>query len=321
MENKEDMDRRDFLEQVGLAGLGAVAARHGLAAEGEALPKLPRRRYGKTDAELSIVGFGGIALMNGEQKVADEAVAWAIERGVTYFDVAPSYGNAQDRLGPALAPYRDRCFLACKTGKRDAAGARAELENSLKVLQTDHVDLYQHHGFVKTDDVDAAFAAGGAMETFIKAKEEGKIRFLGFSAHDEKSALMALERYPFDSVLFPFNAVLLESGYGDELLKAAQAKNVALLGIKAIAWTKVQKGQAKSYPNCWYQPQDKAELANLLLRYAMDLPLTAAVSPGDVRLMKLCVEMALRYKPLTEAERADLKQQVAGVEPIFECHG
>lgn len=315
------MDRRDFLKQVGLAGLGAVAARHGLAAEANEPPQLARRRYGKTEVELSIIGFGGISLMNGEQQAANEAVAWAVERGVNYFDVAPSYGNAQDRLGPALAPYRGKCFLACKTGKRDAAGARAELENSLKVLQTDHVDLYQHHGFTKVEDVDAVFAAGGAMETFLKAKAEGKIRFLGFSAHDEKSALLALERYPFDSVMFPLNATLLERGFGKQLMETAQARSVALLGIKAIAWTKIQKGQTKSYPNCWYQPQDKAELANVLLRYALELPLTAAVSPGDVRLMKLCVDLASRYKPLTEAERTDLKQQVAAVEPIFECQG
>jgi predicted aldo/keto reductase-like oxidoreductase len=313
------MDRRNFLKQVGLAGLGAVAARHGLAAENNNPPQLARRRYGKTDVELSIVGFGGISLMNREQSVADEAVPWAIERGVNYFDVAPSYGDAQDRLGPALAPYRAKCFLACKTGKRDAAGARAELENSLKVLQTDRVDLYQHHGFVKPADVDAVFATGGAMETFINAKEEGKIRFLGFSAHDEKSALLALERYPFDSILFPFNAVLWECGYGQELLKTAQARGAALLGIKALAWTKMHQGDAKQYKNCWYQPQDNPALANLLLRYALDLPLTAAVSPGDVGLMKLAVEIASAYKPLTDAERANLKQQIAGVEPIFDC--
>jgi predicted aldo/keto reductase-like oxidoreductase len=315
------MDRRDFLKQVGLAGLGAVAARHGLAAEGAEAPQVPKRPYGKTGINLSLVGFGGIVVMNAEQKDANDAVTWAIERGVNYFDVAPSYGNAQDRLGPALAPYRDKCFLACKTGKRDAAGARLELENSLRVLQTDHVDLYQHHGFTKAGDVDAVFAVGGAMETFLKAKQEGKIRFLGFSAHDEQSALLALERYPFDSVLFPFNAVLLECGFGRELLKTAQSRGTALLGLKATAWTKVHPGDARPYPKAWYQPQDKPEVANLLLRYALDLPLTATMPPGDVRLLKLCVEIASRYEPLTEAERAHLKQQVAGVEPIFDCHG
>ena len=282
---------------------------------------MQRRPYGSTGEELSIVGFGGIAVMNLPQSEADDAVAWAVERGVNYFDVAPSYGDAQDRLGPALRPYRDRCFLACKTGQRDAVGAREELENSLRVLQTDHFDLYQHHGFTKPEEVEQVFAPGGAMETFLKAREEGKVRFLGFSAHDEGAAIMALERFPFDSVLFPLNAVLMEHGFGQKVLKAAQAHGAARLGLKAIAWTKVHEGDARPYPKCWYHVQDKPEIADLLLRYALDLPITAAVPPGEIAPLKLAVELACRYQPLTEAERAELKQHMAGLEPIFECQG
>lgn len=314
------MDRRDFLKQLGLAGLGAVAAQHGLAAEDKPAAPLQRRPYGETGLELSIVGLGAIAVMNVEQQEANETVAWAVDRGVNYFDVAPSYGNAQDRLGPALKPYRDRAFLACKTGKRDAAGSLAELENSLRVLQTDHFDLYQHHGFTKPEEVEQVFAPGGAMETFIKAREQGKVRWLGFSAHDEKTALLALERFKFDSVLFPFNAVTLEHGFGPRILEAAKQRGAARLALKALAWTKLKPGEEKRYPNCWYQPQDKREIADLLVRYTLDLPVTAAVPPGDARLFKLAVEIASRYEPLTEAERASLKQQVAGLEPIFECH-
>lgn len=280
-----------------------------------------RRPYGNTGEELSIIGLGAIAVMNVEQQEANETVAWAIDHGVNYSDVAPSYGNAQERLGPALKPYRDQVFLACKTGKRDAAGSLDDLENSLRVLQTDRFDLYQHHGLTRPEEVEQVFAAGGAMETFIKAREQGKVRFLGFSAHDEQTAIMALERFPFDSVLFPFNAVLMEHGFGGRIMDAAQQRGAARLGLKAIAWTTVKPGDERPYPNCWYHPQDDPARAGLLLRYALDLPLTATLPPGDARLFKLCVELGSQYEPLTEAERVDLQHQVAGLEPIFGCHG
>ncbi|MEN6642261.1 MAG: aldo/keto reductase [Armatimonadia bacterium] len=311
------MNRRDFLRQLGLAGLAAMAG-GGVMADDKPAGPLARRPYGETGLQLSIVGFGGIVVMKSEQSEANDAVAWAVDRGVNYFDVAPSYGDAQDRLGPALKPYRDSVFLACKTGKRDAAGAREELENSLRVLQTDHFDLYQMHGLVKPEEVDKVFGPGGAMETFVAAREAGKVRYLGFSAHDMQSALLALSKFHFDSLLFPFNAVCMENGgFGQQVLDEAKRLGTARLGLKAIAWTKVQPNTERKYPKCWYQPQDSPEQADLLLRYALDLPITATVPPGDVRLMKLCVELASRYQPLSDADRARLKQQIAGLEPIF----
>ena len=105
---------------------------------------------------------------------ADQYVGEAIDRGINYFDVAPSYGNAEQMLGPALAPYRDGVFLACKTGRRDAAGAQEELENSLRLMQTDHFDLYQLHAITSDEDVQQAFGPGGAMETFLKARDAGQ---------------------------------------------------------------------------------------------------------------------------------------------------
>ena len=279
---------------------------------------MQRRPYGASGQELSLVGLGGIAVMNLPQAEADSLVAWAVERGVNYFDVAPTYGAAQDRLGPALKPYRDDCFLACKTGKRDAAGAKEELENSLRVLQTDHVDLYQLHGLTKTEEVEQVLAPGGALETFVQARQEGKVRWLGFSAHDEAAALLAMEQFSFDSILFPFNAVLWEHGFGPQVLEAAKKRGVARLALKALAWTKVPPHTTAPYAGCWYQPQDDPEVAALLLRYTLDLPVTAAVPPGDPGLFELAVEIAEGYQPLSEAEREFVKQQVAEVEPIFE---
>lgn len=312
------MDRREFLRQLGMIGLGAMASCLGHAAEGGTMSKLARRRYGGTGLELSIIGLGGIAVSQVPQAEANDTVAWAVDRGVNYFDVAPTYSDAQDRLGPALKPYRATSFLACKSVKRDAAGMREELENSLRVLQTDYFDLYQLHGVSNMDEVEQVFAPGGAMETMVEAREEGKARWLGFSAHSEEAAIELLNRFKFDSVLFPFNAVCMEhSGFGRELINAAKRREAALLGLKAIAWTPWAEGVERRYSKTWYEPADDPETADLLLRYALDLPLTATVPPGEASLFKLAVELASRYEPLDAGGRADLLTKVKNVKPIF----
>src|SRR5438874_5481850 len=158
---------------------------------------MERRLLGRTGRELSIVGFGGIVVMNVEPPEASRLVAEAVDRGVNYFDVAPSYGDAQERLGPALAPYRKNCFLACKTEGRTKDASRKQLEESLRLLKTDHVDLYQFHALTKMTDLDEVLAPGGAMETMEAAKREGKIRYIGFSVHSAETAVAAMDRYNF----------------------------------------------------------------------------------------------------------------------------
>ncbi|MCU0724194.1 MAG: aldo/keto reductase [Planctomycetes bacterium] len=319
------MDRREFLKLVAAAGAGAVAARAGLAAEDPptaapppAPAPLPRRRYGAQGPELSVIGFGGIVVSGIEPQEAAEVVAWAVDRGVNYFDVAPSYGNAEERLGPALAPHRKKVFLACKTAKRDAAGARAELTRSLELLKTDHFDLYQLHGLAKKEDVETAFGPGGALETLVSAREEGLVRWLGFSAHDADLAVDALSRFRFDSVLVPLNAVCVENGkFGPTVVDKAKETGTTLLGLKALAWTKWKEGEERTYPKCWYRPADDPELAGLLLRYALDLPVASTIPPGDARLFRLAVELAARHRPLTARERQALLARLEGVEPLF----
>src|SRR3954447_4482618 len=126
---------------------------------------LSRRPYVNAGQELSIIGFGGILVMNASQDHADRLVAQAVEAGINYFDVAPTYGNAEERLGPALEPFRKNVFLACKSTCRDAASAKKELDASLQKMRTDYFDLYQLHGLVDmAKDVDPAFARGGVMD-------------------------------------------------------------------------------------------------------------------------------------------------------------
>ncbi len=313
------MDRRDFVKGVTAAGItlalgGAVSGEEREAVTGQ----LQKRAYGDTGVELSIIGLGGIVVSRLEQARANDIVAWAVDRGVNYFDVAPTYGDAEERLGPALKPYPDSSFLACKTIKRDAAGARDELEHSLRVLQTDYFDLYQLHGLSSPDEVEQVFGVGGAMETFIQAREQGLIRFIGFSAHSVDAALLALERFSFDSVLMPFNVGCIENGnFGPQVIEKAQEMGTALLALKAIAWSPVPKGEQKPYAKCWYMPIQDRELARLALGYTLDLPVTAAVPPGDETLFQMVTELALEYKPLEAAERQELLGRIQGVEPIF----
>jgi aryl-alcohol dehydrogenase-like predicted oxidoreductase len=316
------MKRREFI--AGVAAAGAAGALSGRAASQESTVtagQLARRRYGSTDTEISIIGLGGIVVSRVEQSEANDMVAWAVERGVNYFDVAPTYGNAQERLGPALKPYRDQSFLACKTTQRDAAGAQAELEESLRLLQTDHFDLYQFHGVKSDEEVDQILAPGGAMETFLAARERGDVRHIGFSAHSVTAAIKLMDSFDFDSILFPLNCVCMENGnFGPQVLEKTQEKGAAPLAIKALAWTPMPGGVEKKYPKCWYQPIDDRELARMALSYTLSLPVVAAVPPGDPGLFQMAVELALEYTPITEDARGALGQAMQGVEPIFK-HG
>lgn len=312
------MERREFISRLLAMGLTAAA---GIAfAEDAPAPtgQLPRRPYRPGGPELSIIGFGGLLLRGMEQSQANDVVAWAVDRGVNYFDVAPTYGDSQDLLGPALEPYRDRCFLACKTIKRDAAGAREELEASLEALRTDHFDLYQLHALTRMEDVETVFAPGGALETFVAARDEGKVRYLGFSAHSEEAAVAAMDRFDFDSTLFPVNCVCIENGdFGPAVLAKAAERGVSILALKTLAWKPVTPGARKPYPNCWYEPIQDPDLARLAIGYTLGLPVVSAVSPAAAELLMLAVEAALRYRPLTADERARLLARLEGVPPIF----
>jgi aryl-alcohol dehydrogenase-like predicted oxidoreductase len=281
------------------------------------------RKLGRTGAELSVIGFGGIINCGVEQAEANRNVARAIDVGVTYFDVAPSYcdGVAEERLGPALEPYRTGVFLACKTNKRDAATAQTELDRSLERLRTDHVDLYQLHAVTTMDEVERVFAPGGAMEVLRRAREQGKTRFLGFSAHSAEAAVALLERFPFDSVLFPFNfCAYLQGNFGPQVIAAAQKAGAGLLALKGMARTKWPDGLAREerpWPKAWYEPIADRATAELALRFTLGLPITAAVPPGHLELWELAVEVAADPRPLTADEERRLRELAEGVEPLF----
>lgn len=280
---------------------------------------LPRRIYKNTE-ELSIIGFGGIVVCSVSQKVADDYVAEAIDLGINYFDVAPSYfeGEAELKLGNALRPWRKGVFLACKTTRRDGAGARQELETSLKRAHTDHFDLYQFHAVTTLDEVAQILGPGGAAETFIKAKEQGLLRYIGFSAHSVEAALALLDQFPVDSVLFPLNVVSIKNGnFGLQILEKAKEKGAARLSLKAMALTPWEAGEAHTYSKTWYKPIDDPDLQDKALRYILGLDITAAIPPGHYELYRRAVDIAARYQPLSPEELADLEQRIQPLTPLF----
>jgi aryl-alcohol dehydrogenase-like predicted oxidoreductase len=315
------MERRDFLKQAAITAAAVASARAAEAATGKT-PSTPiaKRRLGKTGERLSIIGFGGIVVMNEETGAAANIVAEAVDRGINYFDVAPSYGNAQERLGAALEPYRKNCFLACKTEGRLKDDSRKQLEESLRLLKTDHVDLYQFHALTKMTDLDKVLGPGGAMETMEAAKKEGKIRYIGFSVHSVETALAAMDRYNFDTVLFPLNWLLVsQANFGMQILKKAQEKQMGILCLKGMAktvWAADQKS-GHPQPKCWYKPAAFPEEAALGLRWTLGHPITAAIPPGDERYFRLAMDVAQSYKPLEAHEEKLLLSGGAGVEPFF----
>jgi predicted aldo/keto reductase-like oxidoreductase len=318
------MERREFLKAGTMVGLVSSAGALGPLANAEEpaenIAPIPRRALGKTGEKLSIIGFAGIVVMENSPSFASNIVAEAVDRGINYFDVAPTYGNAQERLGPAMRPYRDKVFLACKEEDWTREGCAKLLDESLRLLRTDHVDLYQFHALSKMSDLEQIFGPNGAMETFEAAKKAGKLRFIGFSAHSVEVALAAMDRYHFDTILFPINFVLYsQANFGPQVLKKAMEKQMGIMALKGMAKTTWVESLKKdhAHPKCWYQPAAFPEEAALGLRWTLSQPITAAIPPGDERYFRLGMEVGQNFQPIAEPEQERLLAAARGVTPIF----
>ena len=261
-------------------------------------------QLGNTGLTVSRVSYGGIvsagfydnvAYPSEGQDASDRYVAWAVDRGVNYFDVAPGYGNAQDQLGLSLEPYRKQVNLACKTQCRDRENAEKDLERSLKLLKTDYFDVYQLHAVSSMDDVERAFAPGGVMEMMRTLKERGIARFLGFTAHSEEAALRMLELFPFDTVLFPFNWFMnMEHGMGNRLMKELQKRGIGKLGMKAFIERRWEEGENKGpFPKSWCKPintDQEPAFGVAAMNYALALGVETLVPPGNFKSFQFAVE-------------------------------
>ena len=320
----EKITRREFIKTTGcvvaMTAIGAEALANLANADDTKSEdiKMEKRQYGNKEDKLSIIGFGGIIVMSVPQEDANAYVSEAINKGINYFDVAPSYGDAEDHLGPALEPYRKNVFLACKTQERTKDKAQQELEQSLKKLRTDHFDLYQLHNMTTKEDLETAMGPNGAIKTFEDAKKNGLVRYLGFSAHSAEIAVQLMDLFDFDSVLFPINWVCyLNAGFGPQVIEKAKSKNMGILALKTMARTHWAEKEERDYPKAWYKPVTDPEETELAIRFTLSQPITAAVTPGDIRLFRKAVEVANRFKPLSDEELAMVKKRAEGIDPIF----
>lgn len=276
------------------------------------------RYYGNTDVRLSTIGFGGICVMNESTDDARRIVDTARERGITYFDVAPQYGNAEEMLGPALEPHRKDVFLACKTLMREAPAAAEDFERSLERLRTDYLDLYQLHAIETEDDVQRVLSDGGTLQLMTQLKNEGRIRYVGFSAHNEDMALRLLDSYRFDSVLFPINWVTwYRGGIGRRLVERAAIRGVAVLALKSLAIRRWNEEEERTWSKTWYKPAESREDVTRGIRFTLSQSVTSAVSPGHEELLWKACDAADEFVPLSETEEQEIEKAAVTIDPVF----
>lgn len=319
------MKRRDFIKAASVAApvISLFPADLSAITRNTIPGKVEKRSLGRTGNMLSVIGFGGIVVMNASPGEASALVTLAIDSGINYFDVAPSYGDAEIKLGPALEPYRKNVFLACKTTERTRDKARAELEQSLQHMRTDHFDLYQLHAVTTIEDVKTIFGPNGAIEAFKEARKEGKIHNIGFSAHSVEAAMALMDGFDFDTILFPVNFATWHAGnFGPQVLARAKEKNMGILALKAMAKGPWPQGADKSkYPKCWYEPLSEKDDALMGLRFTLSHPVTAAIPPGEAELFRMALSFAGRLHPLNESEINAIKEKGLKTKPLFSYKG
>ena len=285
-------------------------------------------KLGNTGYLVSPVFYAGIVSMQQTQADSDRYTARAVEAGVNYFDVAPSYGDAEEKLGRSLQPYRKQVYLACKTLERKKKEAERELQASLKKLKTDWFDNYQLHSMTTPEDVELAFSSGGAMELLVRMKQEGVIRKIGFSAHSERAAMECLKRYPFDTAMFPINWMLhLGQGIGENLLKAAKERGFGLIALKSLierAWHDEGERDASPWTKSWCKPFDWEDqaLRRAAMKYSLGLGADALIPPGNWESQSFMMEAIdeVADTPMTSDEMNMLKEHFEKVkdQPFFD---
>jgi aryl-alcohol dehydrogenase-like predicted oxidoreductase len=273
------------------------------------MAKIPRRPLGRTGEEVSIVGLGGYHLGIPSEAEAVRIVRTALDQGMNFLDNCWDYheGRSEERMGKALrGGWRKRAFLMTKLDGRTAQPAREQLDQSLQRLKTDVIDLVQIHEVIRKDDAERCFAAGGAIEALIEARQAGKLRFIGFTGHkDPDIHLHMLEvarknRFHFDAVQMPLN--VLDAHYRSfehEVLPLLAREGIAALGMKAMGAGLILQSKAATAEEC--------------LRYAMSVPgVSVTITGCDSReVLQQALGLALHFQPMQEGERKALLARTA----------
>jgi len=315
------MKRRNFIKTTAIVApvLSLFPPDLSLITRESVAGKLEKRSLGKTGEMLSVIGFGGIVVMDVSPEEASASVKTAIDAGVNYFDISPSYGDAETKLGPALEPYRKNVFLSCKTDGRNKEDSRKELEQSLKNMRTDHFDLYQFHAVTTLKDVQTILGKGGAIETFLEARKEGKIRFIGFSAHSVEAATALINGFDFDTIMFPVNFRTWYAGnFGPQVLALAQEKKMGVIALKSMANTPwPENADHSKYKKCWYEPLTNEGDILTGLDFTLSHPVTTLIPPGEPQLFRKALDLRNQIKPLNNEQVNIIKTKAHDSDPLF----
>jgi aryl-alcohol dehydrogenase-like predicted oxidoreductase len=261
---------------------------------------MEERPYGKTGEKFPLLSFGAQRIVDSRGCSEEDAlkiVNYALDHGVRYFDTAWIYseGQSEERVGKLARHRRKEMWIATKAWARDAEGARRQLEQSLRRLQTDYVDEWRLHNIWSIGELDKITATGGALEAAVQARTEGLVRYISISGHSNPRVQMeALERFPFDSVLCATSVLdHFVLSFAEEFLPVARAKGVAVAGMKIMGLGRLSG------------KYDRA------LRYAFGLPIdTAVVGVESMEQLKKNIAVAETYQPLNDAERLELFKEV-----------
>lgn len=283
-----------------------------------AIPKIP---FGRTGHLSSRTLFGAVALGTVTQDVADRTLDLLLEYGINHIDTAASYGDSELRIGPWMAQHRKDFFLATKTGKRTYAEAREEFHKSLDRLRVDSVDLIQMHYLVAEDEWKVAMGPGGALEYLVEARDQGLVKYIGVTGHDVEvthSHLNSLEAFDFDSVLLPYNYIMMKNpayaaGF-NAVLALAQSRGIAVQTIKAITRRPYHGEHTHAV---WYEPLTRQDAIDKAVHWVLGQPDIFLNTVGDVTLLPKVLDAANRFvsRP-TNAEMDAIITEWA-MEPLF----
>jgi aryl-alcohol dehydrogenase-like predicted oxidoreductase len=266
--------------------------------------------------------FGGAALGRVTQDVADQVLELLLKYGINHIDTAASYGESELRIGPWMQDHRRNFFLATKTGRRTYKEAKTEIEKSLDRLQVDNVDLIQLHNLTHPDDWNLAMSDDGALKAAVEAKETGLTRFIGVTGHGLMAPAMhkkSLERYPFDSVLLPYNYILFkENRYSQDfkaLLEICKDRNVAFQTIKSI--TKGSWGDKKRTHRTWYEPLQEEGDIDRAVSWILGQGFMFLNTTSDIILLSMVLDSASRFKEQPSDEVMDQMVEISKMNRLF----
>jgi len=280
------------------------------------------RTFGRTGHESTVAILGCAAFGQVDQAETDKAVKLALDHGINHIDIAPSYGHAEEHVAPWMKTHRDDFFLGCKTMERSAAGARSELEASLNRLGVDHFDLYQLHAVKTMEDLDEATREGGALDALIKARDEGLIRFIGITGHGVYAPpvfLKALDRFAFDSVLFPLNFIQFADDQFRRdalaLLQRCQADHVGAMLIKSIC--KGPWGDQPQTYHTWYEPFTGEREIQDAVDFALSQDAAGICTAGDTRLLPKVLDACENFTRLSAQDQEEMIKRAQSFDPLF----